>query len=97
MLNLLHDLVLVLPIAEKVTTETGIVLVDFDKAAPRQGLVVKVGPGKVDSKGVRKPVSCKPGDRIVYVYNNVRDIKVENDTLHVVPDSEILCVLETEK
>jgi len=92
MKGMLRDLVMILPISEGMgQTESGITVVTHDKG-PKKGVVVAVGPGKM-VKGKFVPTTVKPGDQIVYVLNNLQEVKVKGDVLHVVPETEVLATL----
>lgn len=86
--RLLRNLVLILPINAKMSTDSGIIITAIDKTAPQEGVVIAVGEGTEES-----PMHYKPGMRVIYSKSNIRDIKYEGDTLHVIPSSEILVVL----
>jgi chaperonin GroES len=51
----------------------------------RSGIVVKVGPGKMDKRGMRIPVPVRPGQKVVFRYcgnetSGLNDFEiVEND------------------
>jgi chaperonin GroES len=92
--TLLHDLVMVFPIPKPTTTASGLVIpdvVDKNSTAPVDGVVLTVGPGKVDKKGNLVPLPVKAGDRIIFVRQSAREISVNKDTFLVIPISEVLC------
>lgn len=91
--RLLRDLVLVFPISAKVQTDSGLIVTAVDKTAPQEGIVVAVGEGKEDLKGKPVPVIYKRGDRIIYARQGGHNIKYQDDVLHVIPATEILCRL----
>jgi len=47
-------------------TSGGILLPDSAKDKPARGVIVSVGEGRLDSKGVRNALQVKPGDRVVF-------------------------------
>lgn len=78
--------------------------------AVREGVVTAVGPGRLTPNG-REPCNVKVGDRVLVscttgyfleVQRYPRDENgkkdVENpETYYVLPDTEVLCVVETDK
>ena len=60
----LHDRVIVKRQEKETTTAGGIVLASSAAEKPSEGVVVAVGPGRVDEKGNRIPVDIKEGDVI---------------------------------
>lgn len=93
--SLLRDLVMVYPIPNKAQSETGIIVTNIvDKTAPREGIVLACGPGKLDDDGVLQPIDYKFGERVMYVLANLHTVKHEKDVFHVIPADEILCKLE---
>jgi len=55
------------PLTEEAVTKSGIVLPDTaEKEKPMQGTVIAVGPGKLNDKGERMPMSVKIGDRVLF-------------------------------
>jgi len=51
---------------EAKTTKGGILLPETAQEKPRQGVVLAVGPGKVDEKGKGHPMDVKVGDEIFF-------------------------------
>lgn len=47
-------------------TKGGIFLPEAAVEKPKQGEVLSVGPGEVDSKGKKIPMSVKVGDRVLF-------------------------------
>lgn len=90
-INLLRDLVLLLPIKAKQTSENGIIITSVDKGAPQEGIVLAIGPGETDKKGKLIPMTVAPGDRVVFIPTEAREIKQDEDKLLVISESDILC------
>jgi co-chaperonin GroES (HSP10) len=81
---------MIFPIRTKVQTAQGIVITSIDKTAPREGLVLSVGPGKnVDD--VITPPPFAFGDHVIYAIGDLNEIKQDGDIIHVIPATEILC------
>jgi chaperonin GroES len=80
--------------AEKVT-KSGIVIPDTaDKEKPMVGKVVAVGPGKVNEKGERTPMSVKVGDRVLFKKYGPDEVEFEGKKYLVGDEEDVLAVLE---
>lgn len=44
----------------------------------QQGEVVRVGPGRLTDSGVRIPLQCQPGDKVLFAIGMCSKIKIEN-------------------
>ncbi len=86
----LADRVLVRPIEREEVTKGGIVLPDTAKEKPIEGEVLAVGPGKLADDGKRLPMDIKVGDRIVYTKYGGTEIKVDEEELIILSESNIL-------
>ncbi|UCE97645.1 MAG: co-chaperone GroES [Dehalococcoidia bacterium] len=86
----LADRVLVRPIEREEVTKGGIVLPDTAKEKPIEGEVLAVGPGKLADDGKRLPMDIKVGDRIVYTKYGGNEIKVDEEELIILSESNIL-------
>jgi len=65
------------PLSEEAVTKSGIVLPDTaEKEKPMQGTVIAVGPGKVNDKGERMPMSVKVGDKVLFKKYGPDEIEV---------------------
>ena len=86
----LADRVLVKPIEKEEKTKSGIYLPDTAKEKPQEGEVVAVGPGKVTDDGKRIPMDLKVGDRVIYAKYGGTEIKVDDEELMILRESDIL-------
>jgi chaperonin GroES len=86
----LADRVLVRPIEREEVTKGGIVLPDTAKEKPIEGEVLAIGPGKLADDGKRLPMDIKVGDRIVYTKYGGTEIKVDEEELIILSESNIL-------
>jgi chaperonin GroES len=86
----LADRVLVKPIEREETTKSGIILPDTAKEKPQEGEVLAVGPGKLSEEGKRIPMEVKKGDIVVYARYGGTEIKVDDDKLMILRESDIL-------
>jgi chaperonin GroES len=86
----LADRVLVKPIEKEEKTKSGIYLPDTAKEKPQEGEVLAVGPGKMTDDGKRVPPDLKVGDRVIYAKYGGTEIKVEDEDLIILRESDIL-------
>jgi chaperonin GroES len=90
----LHDRVVVRRIEEDERTKGGIIIPDTAKEKPQQGEVVAVGPGARDEKGVVQPLDVKAGDRVLFGKWSGSEVKIDDEELLIMKESDILGVLE---
>ena len=86
----LGDRVLVKPIEKEEKTKSGIYLPDTAKEKPQEGEVIAVGPGKYDDTGKRIPMDLKVGDKVIYAKYGGTEIKVDDEELMILRESDIL-------
>lgn len=73
----------------------GILLPETAQEKPKEGVVVAVGPGKVDENGRKEPMNLKIGDRVLfssYSGTEVKSITDEEEFL-IMSEDDILGVL----
>lgn len=89
----LGDRVVIKALVSEETTKSGIVLPGQAKEKPQQAEVVAVGPGGiVDGKEVKMQV--KEGDKIIYSKYSGTEVKLEDEDLIIVKQSDILAIIE---
>lgn len=89
----LGDRVVIKALVAEETTKSGIVLPGQAKEKPQQAEVVAVGPGEiVDGKEVKMQV--KEGDKIIYSKYSGTEVKLEDEDLIIVKQSDILAIIE---
>ena len=86
----LGDRVLVKPTEKEEKTKSGIYLPDTAKEKPQEGEIIAVGPGKFDETGKRIPMDLKVGDRVIYAKYGGTEIKVDDEELMILRESDIL-------
>ena len=86
----LADRVLVKPMEKEERTKSGIYLPDTAKEKPQEGEVLAVGPGKMTDDGKRVPLDLKVGDRVIYAKYGGTEIKVDEEDLIILRESDIL-------
>ena len=60
-------------------TKGGIFLPDSAKEKPKEGIVVEVGPGKLDDDGKRIPLTVKKNDRVLFSNYSGTEVKQPSD------------------
>jgi chaperonin GroES len=90
----LHDRVVVRRIEEDERTKGGIIIPDTAKEKPQQGEVLAVGPGALDEKGAVQPLEVKAGDRVLFGKWSGTEVKIDDEDLLIMKESDILGVLE---
>ncbi|WP_067925472.1 MULTISPECIES: co-chaperone GroES [Alicyclobacillus] len=93
MLQPLADRVVVRPLEREEKTASGIVLPDTAKEKPQEGEIIAVGPGRVED-GKRVELEVKVGDRVIYSKYAGTEVKVDNEELLILRESDILAVVQ---
>ena len=86
----LADRVVVKAIEREETTKGGIILPDTIKERPQEGEVLAVGPGRLSDDGKRIPMDISVGDTVVYSKYGGTEIKIDNEELIILNESNIL-------
>ena len=90
----LHDRVLVRRVTAEEKTAGGIIIPDTAKEKPQEGEVISVGPGTLDDKGGLRPLDVKAGDRVLFGKWSGTEVKLNNEELLIMKESDIMGVLE---
>ena len=90
----LHDRVVVKRIEEEQKTKGGIIIPDTAKEKPMQGEVLAVGPGARNEKVEIVAPDVKPGDRVLFGKWSGTEVKIDNEELLIMKESDIMGVLE---
>ena len=86
----LADRLVVKPIEREEVTKGGIVLPDTVKEKPQEGEVMAVGPGRLSEDGKRIAMEVKVGDVVIYAKYGGTEIKIEDEELVILRESDIL-------
>ena len=87
--------VVIEPVEEEKTTESGIVIPETaEKEKPIKGKVLAVGPGKVTDEGKRIPVPVKEGDVVLFKKYGPDEIEIEVKKYIVADEEDILAVIK---
>ncbi|QSO46972.1 co-chaperone GroES [Alicyclobacillus mengziensis] len=93
MVKPLADRVVVRPVDREEKTQSGILLPDTAKEKPQEGEIVAVGPGRVED-GKRVELEVKVGDRVIYSKYAGTEVKVGDQELLILRESDILAIVE---
>jgi len=86
----LLDRLVVKPSEREEVTKSGIVLPDTVKEKPQEGEVLAVGPGRLSDEGKRIAMDVKVGDVVIYAKYGGTEIKIEEEELIILRESDIL-------
>ena len=86
----LADRVVVKPNEKEEMTKSGIYIPDTVKERPQEGKVIAVGPGRLSEDGKRIAMDIKVGDTVIYAKYGGTEIKIEDEDLIILRESDIL-------
>jgi chaperonin GroES len=90
----LTDHIVLQAIEQEAVTASGIVIPDSAKEKPQQGLVLAVGPGKMNDAGVVETADLKQGDRVLYQKYTGQEVTIDDEDYIVIRFGEVLARLE---
>ncbi len=90
----LGERVVVQPRAKEEVTKSGIILSGAAEERPEEGTVIAVGTGKLLDNGGRAPMQVSIGDRILFKKYGPDEVKIDNEKLFILEESDILAVIE---
>lgn len=90
----LQDRVLVRRLEEEETTAGGIIIPDTAKEKPSEGEVVATGPGAYNDQGKLIEMDVKAGDRILFGKWSGTEVKIDDEELLIMKESDILGIIE---
>ncbi|HWQ36635.1 MAG TPA: co-chaperone GroES [Blastocatellia bacterium] len=90
----LHDRVVIRRIEEQEQMIGGLYIPDTAKEKPQQGEIIAVGDGRILENGERVPLDLKVGDRVLFGRYAGNEIKLEDEELLIMRESDILGVVE---
>jgi chaperonin GroES len=76
------------------TTAGGILLPDSSREKPAQGRVLSIGLGTMLADGSRSAPQIKEGDRVLFSSYAGTEIEVDDGTLLIMSESDILAVVD---
>ncbi|PIR43988.1 co-chaperone GroES [Candidatus Wolfebacteria bacterium CG10_big_fil_rev_8_21_14_0_10_31_9] len=75
-------------------TKSGIALPESSENKPIKGKIIATGPGKLNDKGERNPMSVKINDIVLFKKYGPDEIEIEGKKYLVGNEDDILAVLE---
>ena len=90
----LFDNVLIKPLEAEEVLPSGIVIPDSAKEKPQIGVVMAVGPGSTNDKGVFTKIGVKVGEKVLYKKWGGQEVKVEGKEWMIVEQKDILAIVE---
>lgn len=85
--------VLIKPLEAEEKTAGGIILPDTAREKPTVGLVMAVGEGVVNEKGVKEKMMVKARDKVMYKKWGGNEVKVGNEEWTIVEQKDILAIV----
>ena len=61
---------------------------------PQKGLILAIGPGRLDDDGKRVAMDVKTGDYVLYAKYAGTEVKIDGRKLLILKESDILAVVE---
>ena len=89
----LTDHIVLQAVKEEEVTTSGLVIPDSAKEKPQHGLVVSVGPGKLNDNGVVETLDLDDGDRVLYQKYTGQDITVDKTEYIIIRFQDVLAKL----
>ena len=89
----LHDRILVKRLEETEKSKGGIIIPDSAKEKPSEGEIVAVGPGAVNSDGIRNPIDVKVGDKILFSKYSGDEVKIDSQDLIIIKEEDVIGIL----
>jgi chaperonin GroES len=92
----LADRVVVESVEEEEQTFAGgkLVLPETAKEKPQKGLILAVGPGRLDDDSKRVVMDVKVGDQVLYAKYAGTEVKIDGRKLLILKETDILAVVE---
>ena len=93
----LHDRVVVRRLEGEEKSKGGIIIPDTAKEKPQESEVVAIGPGGRDESGKLIPIDLKAGDRVLFGKWSGTEVKIDDEELIIMKESDVMGVLEGAK
>ena len=93
----LHDRVVVRRVDSEEKTKGGIIIPDTAKEKPMEGEVLSVGAGARSEDGKIHPLDVKAGDRVLFGKWSGTEVKLDDEELIVMKESDIMGIIEGSK
>ena len=90
----LGDRVIVKQLETEEVSKGGIILPDTAKEKPQEGEIIAAGPGKLTDDGTRIPMEVKVGDRVMFAKYAGTEVKLNDEKLMIMSQSDIMAIKE---
>lgn len=90
----LEDRIVIQQVEAEEKTASGIVLPGSAQEKPQEGVVIAVGPGRIDDNGNRVPLDIAAGDTVIYSRYGGTEIKYGEDEYIILSVRDILAKVE---
>ncbi|HEY5290559.1 MAG TPA: co-chaperone GroES, partial [Caulobacteraceae bacterium] len=90
----LGDRVAVRRVEEEAKSKGGIIIPDTAKEKPQEGEVIAVGPGGRNDAGERVAMDVKIGDRILFGKWSGSEVKIADEDILIMKETDILGILD---
>jgi len=74
-------------------TASGLYIPDTAKEKPQRGVVLAVGPGRVEN-GTKIDLTVKPGDTVLYGKYSGTEVTLDNEDYMIMRESDILGIIQ---
>ena len=75
------------------TTKGGILLPDSAQEKPKEGVVIAIGPGKIDEHGNKETMNLKVGDRVLFSTYSGTEVKADDEEMLILSEDDVLGIL----
>ncbi len=89
----LGDRVIVEPLEKDEVTASGIYLPETAKEKPQEGLVLAIGPGRLDDNGKRVVMEVANGDKVIYAKYSGTEVKLDDKKYLILSEKDILAIV----
>ena len=89
----LEDRIVIKQVEAEQTTASGLVIPDTAKEKPQEGVVVAVGPGRIDDNGNRVPLDIAEGDKVIYSKYGGTEVKFGGEDYLVLSARDVLAIV----
>ena len=90
----LTDHIVLRQVEQEEVTASGIVIPDTAKEKPQHGLVLAVGPGKMNDAGVLETMELSERDRVLYQKYTGQEVAVDSEDYIVIRFQDVMAKLE---
>ena len=90
----LGDRVVIKPSPKEEVTKSGLVIPDTAKEKPQEGMILAIGPGRLDEDGDRIAMDVKVGDKVLYAKYAGTEVKLEEKKYLILKETDILAILD---